>query len=158
MLLADIPLEILNLSDLPSMPEPFGGPGHIRRKRRSEGKALRLPSRLPVIAEDAGLEIPVLDGWPGVHSSRLCPTDKERVALVLDRMKNHTGEAREARFISVAAFCDPIMSVLQTFTGVCQGVLLDSPCGANGFSATIRFRHPGFGRPWRSYRSMKKMS
>jgi XTP/dITP diphosphohydrolase len=145
-LLSGLPLDLLHLGDLPPMPEsPEDSPtfeGNAIQKARHYG----FLSSLPTVAEDAGLEIPVLDNWPGVFSSRVAPTDSARVALVLDRMKNHSGEAREARFVSVAAFFDPSKDLIKTFIGVCQGELTDEPHGENGFGYDPIFRHPGYGK------------
>jgi XTP/dITP diphosphohydrolase len=145
-LMGDLQMEIVHLGDLPPMPEPPEDQGTF------EGNAIRKArhygglSKLPTLAEDAGLEIPVLDGWPGVYSSRVAPSDPERVALVLDRMKDHSGEAREARFVSVAAFFNPMRDFVQTFVGVCQGIIIEEPRGRNGFGYDPIFWHPGFGR------------
>ncbi len=100
----------------------------------------------PTVAEDAGLEIPVLDGWPGVMSARVADTDSERVALALEKMKGKTGEDREARFVSVAAYYDPETGETKTFKGIVEGTLLEEPRGENGFGYDPIFLHPGYGR------------
>jgi XTP/dITP diphosphohydrolase len=58
---------------------------------------------LPVIVEDAGLFIEVLNGFPGPYSSYAYRTIGTRGILKL--MKNK--EKRDAHFHSVVAFCSP---------------------------------------------------
>jgi len=145
-ILAEVPVEPVYLGELPPMP---GAPedrdtfeGNAIQKARHYGSL----SGLATIAEDAGLEIPALEGWPGVYSSRVAPTDRERVALALERLAGRTGEDRDARFVSVAAFFDPEKDFIKTFFGVCQGQLIEEPRGDNGFGYDPIFWHPGYGR------------
>ena len=144
-LLTGLPFDILHLGDFPAMPESPEDEDTFEGNAIQKARHYGLISKLPTVAEDAGLEIPVLDGWPGVFSSRVAATDKERIALVLERMRNHSGEAREARFVSVAAFFDPEKDFVKTFVGVCQGELIEEPRGENGFGYDPIFWHPGYG-------------
>ena len=145
-LLADLPLRTVYLGDFPAISEAPEDTDTFEGNAIQKARHYGALSRFPTIAEDAGLEIPILDGWPGVYSSRVASSDKERVALVLDRMKNHAGEAREARFVSVAAFFDPAKDFIKTFVGVCQGILTEEPRGENGFGYDPIFWHPGYGK------------
>jgi XTP/dITP diphosphohydrolase len=144
-LLKDLHAEISSLVDFPPIPGPPEDQetfeGNAIQKAKYYGEA----TGMCTVAEDAGLEIPILDGWPGVYSSRVAPTDRERVALALERMKGHAGEAREARFVSVAAFFDPRRDLVETFVGICQGILTEEPRGENGFGYDPIFWHPGYG-------------
>ena len=144
-LLAGQEFETLYLGDFLAMPESPEDADTFEGNAIQKARHYGLISKLPTVAEDAGLEIPILDGWPGVFSSRVAPTDKERVALVLERMHNHSGEAREARFVSVAAFFDLEKDMVKTFVGVCQGELTEEPRGENGFGYDPIFWHPGYG-------------
>jgi XTP/dITP diphosphohydrolase len=144
-LMAGFPVEIVNLSNLPTMPESPEDVGTFEGNAIQKAKHYGTLAQLPTVAEDAGLEIPILDGWPGVYSSRVAPTDRERVELVLEKMKNHSGEAREARFVSVVAFFDPAKDFVKTFHGICQGILIEEPRGENGFGYDPIFWHPGYG-------------
>jgi XTP/dITP diphosphohydrolase len=145
-LLSGLPIDIIHLGDLPPMPESPEDSDTFEGNAIQKAHHYGLLSKIPTVAEDAGLEIPILDGWPGVYSSRVAPTDKERVALALERMSHHSGEAREARFVSVAAFFDPSKDFIKTFYGICQGELTMEPIGENGFGYDPIFWHPGYGR------------
>ncbi|HDS30662.1 MAG TPA: RdgB/HAM1 family non-canonical purine NTP pyrophosphatase [Firmicutes bacterium] len=99
---------------------------------------------LATVAEDAGLVIPVLGGWPGVHSARVAKTDSERIALALSHLKGKSGIERIARFESVATFFDPETGEIEIFKGVVEGFILDEPKGENGFGYDPIFYFPGF--------------
>ncbi len=43
-------------------------------------------ARLPTLADDSGLVIPCLEGWPGIHSARIAKADRDRRALVLETL------------------------------------------------------------------------
>jgi len=145
-LLADLPVECVHLGDIEPMPEAPEEGNTFEENARAKAEHYGQLSGLPTIAEDAGLEIPALDDWPGVQSARVAGTDSDRIALVLDRMKGKGGKFREARFVSLAAFYDPASGEVEMFRGVCQGTLLDEPRGKNGFGYDPIFWHPGYGR------------
>ncbi len=88
---------------------------------------------LPVLAEDAGLEVAALAGAPGVRSARFSgePVDVARNnALLLKQLAGVTD--RRARFLAVAALQLPDG---QTFvcTGVLRGWIGEAPAGSAGF-------------------------
>jgi XTP/dITP diphosphohydrolase len=64
-------------------------------------------SGLPALADDSGLIVDALDGRPGVYSSRYAPTDAERIARLLDELKDVPEGRRTARFVCAAAFVVP---------------------------------------------------
>lgn len=147
-LIGDVPVEFIDLShpSLPHMPEASEDGDTFEENAILKARYYGNLTNIPIIAEDAGLQIPVLDGWPGVRSSRVASTDEERVALVLGKMKGREGEDRLAMFVSVAVFFDPSDNNLETFLGVCQGSLIEEPRGHNGFGYDPIFYHPGYGR------------
>jgi len=95
--------------------------------------AIGAETGLPVLSEDAGLEVLALGGEPGVRSARYSgePVDVPRNnALLLERLSKETD--RRARFVAVAALRLPDG---QTFvsSGVLRGSIADSPRGRGGF-------------------------
>jgi len=97
-----------------------------------------------VIAEDSGLTIDALDGWPGVHSKRVASSDPERIALVLERLAecgigtspDSTGDAadlrRTARFVCAAAVADRSGVIFES-RGEVEGLIAKMPSGEGGF-------------------------
>ncbi len=96
----------------------------------------------PVVAEDSGLAVEGLLGWPGVMSARVAETDGERIATVLARAEGLF--SRAARFAAVTALA--VNGVLvKTFTGYVQGTIVESPRGGGGFGYDPIFEDPASG-------------
>jgi len=94
-----------------------------------------LHTGLPAIADDSGLEIPALDGAPGVYSARYAgenATDQDNIDRVLADMSDI--EQRQARFHCVLVYmrhaADPTPLICH---GQWQGELLTQPQGDHGF-------------------------
>ena len=97
-------------------------------------KAQYLGEKLGVtcFAEDTGLEIAALDGRPGVYSARYAgpaAVAEDNVRKVLAEMEGLTD--RRARFKTVITYFSEGRSV--QFTGLCEGEILLSPRGNDGF-------------------------
>jgi XTP/dITP diphosphohydrolase len=85
--------------------------------------------RVPIVAEDAGLFIRALSGFPGPYSSDAYKRLGTKGILKL--MKNI--QRREAKFISVVAFCEPDGSP-RYFTGTVTGHISSRHQGVHGFA------------------------
>ena len=88
---------------------------------------------LPVLAEDSGLEVPALDGQPGVRSSRFAreeATDEENIAKLLELLQGV--DDRRARFRTVAVLRFPEGRELVT-EGELWGEIAPEPRGKHGF-------------------------
>ena len=88
---------------------------------------------LPVLAEDAGLEVVHLGGAPGVLSARFSGESVDYARnneLLLERLAGVVD--RRARFVAVAALQ---LVDNQTFvcTGILRGAITESPMGVGGF-------------------------
>jgi XTP/dITP diphosphohydrolase len=157
-LISDLPITILHLGDpaLPDMPEsPETG---LTFEENAIQKAMHYGkiSKIPTVAEDAGLEIPSLDNWPGVHSSRVASTDNDRVQLALQKLRGKSGEERKARFVSVVAFFDPEENVTEIFRGTVEGEIFEKPRGDNGFGYDPIFYYPALGKTFAELTSEEK--
>ncbi|KKQ79394.1 MAG: Non-canonical purine NTP pyrophosphatase [Parcubacteria group bacterium GW2011_GWC2_38_7] len=67
-------------------------------------------TKLPTLADDAGLEIDALNGEPGVKSRRwngTRMTDQELIDYTFEKLKNVPVEKRSCRLVSVIALCVP---------------------------------------------------
>jgi len=88
---------------------------------------------MPAFGDDSGLVVDALDGRPGVYSSRYAENDQKRIAKLLDELKDIPQEKRTARFVCAMVLVDPLGEILYSGQGTCEGIIIDSPKGANGF-------------------------
>ncbi|HKI57427.1 MAG TPA: RdgB/HAM1 family non-canonical purine NTP pyrophosphatase [Trueperaceae bacterium] len=98
---------------------------------------------LPALADDSGLEVDVLDGAPGVYSARFGGdvADGERIALLLDKLREVPRGARGASFVCSVVLATPGGEV-KAFTGECRGEILEGPRGEGGFGYDPVFFSP----------------
>ncbi|HCL4480130.1 TPA: RdgB/HAM1 family non-canonical purine NTP pyrophosphatase [Clostridium botulinum] len=87
---------------------------------------------LPVIAEDSGLMIESLDGYPGVYSKRVYEgkTDRQSNEMILDKMRNIKN--RTAKYIAVYTYFDGINTIVAE--GIIEGSITKEIIGTNGFA------------------------
>jgi XTP/dITP diphosphohydrolase len=96
-----------------------------------------------VIAEDSGLFVEALLGWPGVQSARVAPTVQERIALVLERLAG--AATRSAYFGAITALALNGCPVA-TWRGIVNGVITAEPRGDQGFGYDPIFEDPASGK------------
>ena len=96
-----------------------------------------LHCNLPTIADDSGLVVDALNGYPGVISARYAgvgATDQDNIKKLLLALEGVPEAQRTARFICVMVFMahanDPCPIIAQ---GVWEGTILTKPVGSNGF-------------------------
>lgn len=96
-------------------------------------------SKLPAIADDSGLCVPVLDNKPSIYSARFAGThgdDKANIDKLLETLQPFfdKGEIICAKFVCVLAFVrffdDPLPIIAQ---GEWVGEICQTPQGENGF-------------------------
>ena len=98
-------------------------------------------------ADDSGLAVDALDGWPGVHSARHAgpdATDADRIDALLLRLAEVEPQQRTAAFHCVVAIATPDGRAWTT-SGQCAGVIIDTPTGAGGFGYDPVFYVPPLG-------------
>ena len=83
------------------------------------------------LADDSGLCIDALDGAPGIHSARYEKTPQARIDRVLGEMAGV--EKRSARFKCAMTLINPDGELAFSYTGVCEGAIVDEQRGLNGF-------------------------
>ncbi|QQG45731.1 MAG: non-canonical purine NTP pyrophosphatase [Candidatus Sungiibacteriota bacterium] len=89
---------------------------------------------LLTLAEDAGLEVDILNGRPGVYTARYAPgTDEDRYRKLLSELQNVSEEKRTARFRATIAIYDPSNDKVRTCEGIYEGRIALEPIGNNGF-------------------------
>jgi XTP/dITP diphosphohydrolase len=140
---------IPNFSSLPLVVED----GHTfeeNARKKAEEYSGYVPGEI-VVADDSGLEVDALNAAPGVHSARYAADqphladantdDEANNARVLRELKHVPSDKRTARFVCVLAAARDGQTV-QTFRGVAEGIILDTPRGANGFGYDPLFYFP----------------
>lgn len=89
-----------------------------------------------ILADDSGLEVDILKGGPGIFSSRFAginATDSENNEKLLKLLKNHPEKKRTARFRCIAVLYKGKGGLAITAEGTCDGIIISSPKGTNGF-------------------------
>lgn len=101
--------------------------------------------KMPVLADDSGLEIDALDGRPGVYSARYAgeaKDDQANIDKVLSEMKGIPEEKRKARFVCVLALARPQEKTVFK-KGTCEGWIAFQQKGSHGFGYDPIFRPQG---------------
>jgi XTP/dITP diphosphohydrolase len=99
---------------------------------------------LPSLGDDSGVEVEALDGFPGLRSARLGPTQEARTAELLSRLEGKP-QPWNARFVCVIALAAPGRPT-QFFEGECRGEIVPEWRGQAGFGYDPIFLVPGTGK------------
>ena len=83
------------------------------------------------LADDSGLCIDALNGAPGIHSARYAETPQARIDRVLKEMQGVV--ERSACFKCCMTLINPEGEVAFSYTGVCEGSIIETQRGINGF-------------------------
>jgi XTP/dITP diphosphohydrolase len=160
-LLADAPVELVTLADLPPIeaPEETGRTFAENARLKARYYAAIAGAGLTV-AEDSGLEIDALDGAPGVESARFGGADTtypEKFALLYHQLERVAGRATSsgtangeearlggARFVCALAVADGDRILFET-SGTVEGEIAAEPRGTGGFGYDPIFYYPPFG-------------
>ena len=109
-----------------------------------KAEAVMKASGMPVLADDSGLMVDALDGAPGVYSARYGhkSSDAERIAYLLENLKDVPAERRTAKFVCVITCRWPDGRRIVA-RGECPGQILFAPKGTGGFGYDPVFFVPG---------------
>jgi XTP/dITP diphosphohydrolase len=148
-----LPLQILSLKNLRSV-KIVDEQGETYEEN-AIAKAIGYSSQtgLYAIADDSGLEVDALDGYPGVVSARyggIGLSDVERNHKLLTSLVHIESSKRAARFVSYAVLAKPSEdtsttgSVLAIARGICEGRIGFTSSGENGFGYDSIFIPSGY--------------
>jgi XTP/dITP diphosphohydrolase len=128
-------IKILTLKDFPGFPLVEETGKTLKENAILKALAIYRFTRIPSVADDSGLKVDILNGAPGVLSSRFAGEhcsyeDNNRKLLQL--MKEVPWEKRGARFVCLVALVkNP--SHMTTVKGEVKGIISLKPKGENGF-------------------------
>ena len=97
-----------------------------------KAKEISKITNMPCIADDSGLCIDVLNGWPGVHTARFLgenATDEDRNNYILEKMKNEKN--RSAKDVCAIAYYYKEDTIV--VRGEIEGKIPKEKRGENGF-------------------------
>lgn len=109
-------------------------------------KAVAAHTSDPIIAEDSGLVVPSLGGFPGVISARYAgeeATSEEHMHKLLKELSKLNDPTRYACFICCMVFRNK-ENEIQSFVGSCPGTIAKAPSGSGGFGYDPIFIPSGF--------------
>jgi XTP/dITP diphosphohydrolase len=143
-----------NFSSIPPVVED-GLTFEANARKKAEEYSRHAPSEI-VLADDSGLEVDALNGAPGVHSARYAAPDlhhkepheadantddQANNARLLRELATVPAAQRTSRFVCVLAAARD-GHTLATFRGTAEGIILEAPCGNNGFGYDPLFYFP----------------
>ena len=84
------------------------------------------------LADDSGIEIEYLDGFPGVYTKRWHKgTDRERNLAIIEKLKNVSKEKRKIKFVTAIALSNGNNTI--SALGIIDGYVAENVRGENGF-------------------------
>jgi XTP/dITP diphosphohydrolase len=146
-LLGNLNFAFLTLNDFPDAPEVDESGSTYEDNAILKAVGYARHCGVLTLADDSGLEVNALNGGPGVLSARYAgegASDGDRVNLLLAQLANISDVDRRARFVSVVALAHPANGIMRTETGICEGSIIASPRGTNGFGYDPIFVPDGF--------------
>lgn len=128
-------IDLSSLCNFPEYvpPEEIGKSFEENARLKAEHAAKAL--NVWVLSDDSGLVVPALDGAPGIFSRRYSgedATDSENRKKLLKELKNKNGLERAAYYECCLVLANP-EGVVKVVTGICEGLIVESERGRNGF-------------------------
>ncbi len=134
-ILAAYPITLTDLSEHDPIPEPEETGETFLDNAFLKSRYYAKMTGFNAMADDSGLEVDALNGEPGVHSARYAGADSphsEKMARILEALKDVPEEKRTARFRCVAAVTFPDGREYSA-EGAMEGVIALAPQGEGGF-------------------------
>ena len=126
--------EIISLKDINCKIEVEEDGKTFEENSIKKAKEIFEITKIPCIADDSGICINKLDGWPGVYTARFlgeCATQEERNNAMINKLNSIKTEDRSAKVECVISYVDENGTI--TTTGEIKGKITENPRGKNGF-------------------------
>ena len=98
-----------------------------------KAKALAEFTKMPVIADDSGLNVVALNNFPGIHSSRFADSWGGNAVANLKLIEKLSGFPDKSAFFTCVITLLNVERTPVVFKGICPGRILDKPEGVGGF-------------------------
>jgi len=143
-ILRGLPVEILDAGDFLDMPEVIEDGATCEDNALKKAREVCRFTGLPALADDSGIFVDVLDGVPGVYSSRYAGPDcsyDDNNRKLLREMEGIPADKRNAYFLCIAVL---VMPDGREFVcrGELHGKIANEPRGENGFGYDPVFELP----------------
>ena len=127
---------VFSLKDFPDVPEAPETGNSFSENARMKADFYYEILQKPLLAEDSGLVIPALNGYPGIYSARIADNDADRIALILKKLEGSAD--RSASYICQMVFANG--KETPSAEGICRGMIVEAPEGEQGFGYDPIFR------------------
>lgn len=148
-LLKDLSLEVIGLEegDWP-VPKIVEDRKSLKENAIKKAKAVARATGELTLADDSGLEVDVIDGQPGIYSSRFAgenATDRDNNMKLLQVLKDIPIARRTAQFRCAVAIAQNPKNI-EVVEGVCRGVIGLEERGNSGFGYDPLFVYPDYNK------------
>ncbi|MFA5660465.1 MAG: RdgB/HAM1 family non-canonical purine NTP pyrophosphatase [Bacilli bacterium] len=142
-LFASTEYEIISLSDLNFHDDIIENGETFADNAIIKATTIHERFNLPVIADDSGLSITALDGFPGVQSARFMDGEPytAKNQAIIEKLIDHSD--RSAKFVAAIALVG-VDLFPQVFIGEVKGTILTEQRGNDGFGYDPIFFYPDF--------------
>ncbi|WP_410514231.1 XTP/dITP diphosphatase [Paenibacillus sp. BR2-3] len=149
-------LTVKSMFDYPDLPDVVEDGATFAENALKKAKTVGDALGLPVLADDSGLCVDVLDGRPGVYSARYAGEGAEdgdnnlKLLGELEELKQgeDTGQPllSTARFVCALSLYDPASGRELSAEGHVEGWITSEPAGGGGFGYDPLFYLPDYGK------------
>lgn len=149
-------IEIISLDQLGISEEIEEAGATLEENSQIKARYVFSRKKIPVFADDSGLEVHALGGEPGVISARYAGSERSNSNnIALLHKKLHGIEDKSAQFRSVITLLDQDGKETQ-FEGIVTGKIQKKLSGSNGFGYDPIFVPDGFDRTFAEMASEEK--
>lgn len=134
-MLSGTDIELVSLNSYSNVPEIVEDGASFQENALKKARIISEFTGENVLADDSGLVVDVLNGEPGIYSSRYAgpdATDEENNAKLLENLKKVPADKRTASFNCVLVLYKKNKEI-SFFEGKWQGQIIDEKRGSNGF-------------------------
>ncbi len=129
----NFPIEVYCPKDLNIVSDPVEDGDSYEANSLIKARALQAYTDMPIIADDSGLSVNALDGFPGIYSSRFASENGGNITAnpkLIEKLQPFSDKS--ASFICVITLLNVKPEPIQ-FRGECPGHILPVPIGDGGF-------------------------